>query len=681
MDSRPQALAQPAFTSRRRRSFAVPWIAVVALLASEGRARAQSCQPSNGLSPCVDADNLWASPGGGPFLSVAPTQTTPVSRASFGLVLSYLSRPIAFNVSSPSAAGTKIYALDSAVDATFLGSLGVSDRFELTLAAPITLYQSGTGLAAVTGTKDELVRSAVRDFRFGGAYALLKRPRTGVLAGPALTLRIEFAAPTATPGVFAGAATMTAAPSLTFDQRFGRLGLAAQVGARIRGESKIANAVVGTQIYSSLGASYEVIPGGLLSVSGEAFALLTLAKQGPDKLGVAPGSNQPLVPAEWIASATTAPFLAGDLGFTLGGGGPIPLSSDPLTSPRFRVNLALRYAPTGHDLDGDGILDRDDKCPSVPEDKDGFQDEDGCPDPDNDNDGIPDTKDKCRDAAEDFDGFQDDDGCPDLDDDGDGIPDAEDKCRNEPEDKDGFQDADGCPDPDNDGDGIPDAQDKCPNAAEDKDGFRDEDGCPDPDNDLDGIPDAQDQCPDEPEDKDGFQDADGCPDPDNDGDGILDKADRCPNEAETIDGIQDEDGCPEPGAKSRVRWSGDDVVLDAPARFAAGNAKLSAELEKQARMSAQLLLGHAPLRLVVIEAFADRPGDASLGAVDLAARRAAALKAALVTAGIPADKIVAAAGDPGLKRAANAPQFEINARRDAPARKRRATPTETEKKP
>ena len=131
---------------------------------------------------------------------------------------------------------------------------------------------------------------------------------------------------------------------------------------------------------------------------------------------------------------------------------------------------------------------------------------------DTDGDGIPDDQDKCPNEPEDKDGFQDADGCPDLDNDGDGIPDAQDKCPNEPEDKDGFQDADGCPDPDNDGDGIPDAADKCPNEPEDKDGFQDEDGCPDPDNDGDGIPDTKDQCPNEPETKNGYQDEDGCPD-------------------------------------------------------------------------------------------------------------------------------------------------------------------------
>jgi OOP family OmpA-OmpF porin len=125
---------------------------------------------------------------------------------------------------------------------------------------------------------------------------------------------------------------------------------------------------------------------------------------------------------------------------------------------------------------------------------------------DQDGDGVPDNVDQCPRVPEDRDGFQDEDGCPDDDNDGDGITDKLDKCPNEPEDRDGFEDADGCPDPDNDKDGITDKLDKCPNEPEDKDGFEDEDGCPDPDNDKDGIPDDKDRCPNDP-----GAPPDGCP--------------------------------------------------------------------------------------------------------------------------------------------------------------------------
>jgi OOP family OmpA-OmpF porin len=117
------------------------------------------------------------------------------------------------------------------------------------------------------------------------------------------------------------------------------------------------------------------------------------------------------------------------------------------------------------DRDGDGIADDTDKCPAKAEDKDGFEDADGCPEPDNDQDGVADGDDECPTEAEDKDAFEDDDGCPDPDNDQDGVADGDDKCPTEAEDKDGFEDADGCPDPDNDQDGVADAADKCPTEA------------------------------------------------------------------------------------------------------------------------------------------------------------------------------------------------------------------------
>jgi outer membrane protein OmpA-like peptidoglycan-associated protein len=130
------------------------------------------------------------------------------------------------------------------------------------------------------------------------------------------------------------------------------------------------------------------------------------------------------------------------------------------------------------DSDGDGLLDPEDRCPQNPEDRDDFEDADGCPDADNDQDSILDVVDHCPNEAEDRDQFQDDDGCPDLDNDQDAVLDAADKCPSEPEDRDQFQDDDGCPELDNDKDALVDAADKCPNEPEDYDGFEDADGCP-----------------------------------------------------------------------------------------------------------------------------------------------------------------------------------------------------------
>jgi OOP family OmpA-OmpF porin len=141
-----------------------------------------------------------------------------------------------------------------------------------------------------------------------------------------------------------------------------------------------------------------------------------------------------------------------------------------------QVAIVEEVVATPLDTDGDGILDAVDECPKEPEDKDGFKDKDGCPDPDNDGDGILDGDDACPIVAEDADGFDDKDGCPEDDNDQDGLADAIDQCPNEAEDKDGFEDDDGCPDKDNDGDKVvdfPTPDDKCPNEFAET-----PDGCP-----------------------------------------------------------------------------------------------------------------------------------------------------------------------------------------------------------
>ncbi len=120
------------------------------------------------------------------------------------------------------------------------------------------------------------------------------------------------------------------------------------------------------------------------------------------------------------------------------------------------------------DTDGDGFLDRVDKCVRVA----GVA-PDGCPvavpaeEPDTDGDGFKDSVDACVDVP-----GTGPDGCPDTD--GDGFKDNVDKCP----DVAGVA-PDGCPPPDTDGDGIIDPNDKCIQEPESKNGYRDQDGCPD----------------------------------------------------------------------------------------------------------------------------------------------------------------------------------------------------------
>lgn len=193
-------------------------------------------------------------------------------------------------------------------------------------------------------------------------------------------------------------------------------------------------------------------------------------------------------------SAANGVSLTGGLGSTFFPG----LTN--IGGPQWRAFAAITYAPLVRDTDGDGYYDDVDTCPLEPEDFDGFQDTDGCPDLDDDADGFPDTSDTCPREAEDFDDYEDMDGCPEADNDADGVLDADDACPLVP----GKAEFQGCPD--TDGDGLQDTEDACPTEP----GPRETQGCPDRDSDL--VPDLRDRCPDEPRHpEEDPAESDGCP--------------------------------------------------------------------------------------------------------------------------------------------------------------------------
>lgn len=213
--------------------------------------------------------------------------------------------------------------------------------------------------------------------------------------------------------------------------------------------------------------------------------------------------------ARWMMTIGTEPHSTQD--------------SDTFNNVELTGGFMFRAADRGRDSDMDGIMDKIDACPDDPEDWDGFEDPDGCPEWDNDQDRV----------------LDEDDDCPLI-----------------KEDMDDWDDLDGCPDDDNDSDGLVDWEDDCPDVREDHDGYRDDDGCPEDDNDRDGILDRDDRCPNHPEDIDGFQDDDGCEDADNDGDGIADVVDACELEPELYNGFEDADGCPDELPPEVVKFSG-----------------------------------------------------------------------------------------------------------------------------
>jgi outer membrane protein OmpA-like peptidoglycan-associated protein len=331
---------------------------------------------------------------------------------------------------------------------------------------------------------------------------------------------------------------------------------------------------LGSQLTYSLGMSYAIVP-AKLDLIGELF-------------GYADVSGQPSAsPLEGLLAAKV--YLAQKSYFEIGGGAgllPRSVAGGMTGSPGFRVFIGFLFEPSIGDRDGDGIKDDVDKCPDEPEDFDDFEDEDGCPDPDNDKDGILDR---------------------------------DDQCPNEP----GPVENHGCPWPDRDKDGIHDKDDACP----DEPGPVENQGCPWPDRDKDGILDKDDECPDLP----GPKENHGCPFLDSDGDGLLDKDDACPHEY----GPKENHGCPLP---NRARIVKGHVIAMSPIYFETAKAIIKPMSYPTLDAVAETLRANQQLLIIEIQGHADERGNDDYN-LRLTEDRAAAVKQYLIDKGVEADRL------------------------------------------
>ena len=142
---------------------------------------------------------------------------------------------------------------------------------------------------------------------------------------------------------------------------------------------------------------------------------------GPDRRALAtrevvagsPGLITP-APSSGAAGATGGGASAGaTAGPAVSGGAVATVSAAPTTPPPPPPAARVEAPPANPDTDRDGVLYPQDLCPKEVEDRDGFRDDDGCPDPDNDGDGVADGNDRCVGDAETINGYTDSDGCPD----------------------------------------------------------------------------------------------------------------------------------------------------------------------------------------------------------------------------------------------------------------------------
>jgi len=471
--------------------------------------------PGERFEPGVDKDALintaWAS--------------VPEHLAfDIGLQLQYENDPLfTYPVTNAGSALDRLAPLvENRLTTHVTGAIAFFDWVQIGIDVPLMLFQQRDETRVPAADQETPVGTfGLGDIRLYPKARVLQQRDGGILD---IGFQVPVSLPTGQYTDYFGEQGFTFTPTLLasrqWDLGFGTLRAAGNVGTRLRtldvaladGQNKAS-----TELILRAGVGYVFLveedrPTEIALSVANANEVLSFVEEVP--------TRNPLELMGELTHNVWGPLdltLGGSVGLIAGNGG-----------PDYRVFAGARYSPRAPlDKDGDGVNDKDDKCVTVAETKNGFEDEDGCPDADDrDGDGIRDDADKCPDTAEDKDGFEDEDGCIDDDNDKDGIKNDNDKCVAEPEDKDGFEDEDGCPDGDNDKDGIADKDDKCPLEAEDKDTFEDDDGCPDTDNDKDSVLDVSDKCPLEA----GVKDNRGCPDTDRDGDTVVDRLDNCPDE-------------------------------------------------------------------------------------------------------------------------------------------------------
>jgi outer membrane protein OmpA-like peptidoglycan-associated protein len=432
----------------------------------------------------ADVEQLWLDPSGRGSLFVGNGRTLEQAEFRVGLAMFYTRG----NLRSVDGPATTDLVQDRFGFQVF-GAIGLFDWLELGANVPVFVYQSKGGALDVAqaglGNPWLTAKVNVLDGR--------KPVSLSVLLGAAIPVGTSAAQ---------GNGGFSFHPRVQLGRVFDRWQFGVELGYLHRPLTDYAPVTgfagdkVGSQV--SLAAMMATVsesgPRGELTVRG--FVPTTGGAAG---IEAQLGFRWDVGPVEILASA--GPGFAGDNTTpSVRAYAGVAFGNVKLTQPRCVEGrpYELNDCPA-LDRDGDGVQNASDRAPLEPEDKDGFQDEDGAPELDNDGDGTADGDDACPLVS----GPRANKGCPDTDADGDGIVDRLDTCKDAAEDRDDFEDSDGCPEPDNDRDGFADANDACPREA----GIEQEKGCPAKDSDQDLVFDHEDNCPQEP----GVKENAGCP--------------------------------------------------------------------------------------------------------------------------------------------------------------------------
>ncbi|MBK7538198.1 MAG: OmpA family protein [Myxococcales bacterium] len=451
--------AAVAMGRRRRRTAATTALAAGAagaMLASAGQAQAQ-------VSSQYSAERFQLTGHRDGILGVEWAEVNGHLTVDLGLWLGYANDPVnVYRMSDGDRVGSLVA---NRLGGDLVAAVRFKNRFELGVAAPLIVAQSND-LGSLMGAapSGDLSGFGLGDLRLTPKVTLVRQSGRSPVS---LALMLGVTLPTSTSDDYGGDDGVTASPALLVSRgRAVGIRLAAAMGYRARPKAQALNLVVDDEVFGQLGAAYR------WSNSFEVDGTFDVATGADDVLGAFNRNHaEARLGAGYDVTRNLRAFGAAGAGVAEGFG-----------TPDWRLLLGVRVATGGApkeapvlpprvvDSDGDGLLDPDDRCVAEPETKNGFQDDDGCPDVDDpDGDKVIGAADGCPDTAEDIDAFEDGNGCPEPDNDQDGILDTEDACREVP----GVAAMRGCPDPDRDGDTVVDRLDNCP----DEPGEVDNQGC------------------------------------------------------------------------------------------------------------------------------------------------------------------------------------------------------------
>ncbi len=283
------------------------------------------------------------------------------------------------------------------------GQIGLWGRGALALRIPAVFVQTGDDILP------KLASQAFGNPALDGRVRVIgaaSRPDGSVEDGAALAVRGVVTLPVGTSKAYFADDFVRGELSLITDVEAFGLGAGAAFGIRHRFEDDRSRSGTATedQVHVSAGLK---IPFPLIAI------LMPGKVQESALLEIHCATN----PREFFDEYTTPlearlsyRVIASDFAISLGGGASL---NQAVGVPDLRMLAGFSYSPRKHDQDADGVADGDDQCEHLAEDRDGFEDNDGCPEPDNDEDMILDEDDRCPVDAAEIGKDEDEDGCTD----------------------------------------------------------------------------------------------------------------------------------------------------------------------------------------------------------------------------------------------------------------------------